>query len=125
MRPRAMAIEVGMNRRSFLSRSLHSGAALAILSRARKVLARANRAAAGLTNVFQGLSSSPTRALEEQNLAHTTAKLDALIAQGPFQANWASLHTHRDPAWFHDAKFGIYTHWGPVTVGCSNAPGDA
>jgi len=107
-----------MNRRTFLNRNLYLGVAWALL-------ARAARAAADATNVFQGLSPSATRALEEKNLTMTTAKIDALIAQGPFQANWASLHTHRDPAWFHDAKFGIYTHWGPVTVGCSYAPGDA
>ena len=39
-----------------------------------------------------------------------------------YQADWASLKTHRDPEWFRDAKLGIYTHWGPVTVGCEDAP---
>jgi alpha-L-fucosidase len=37
--------------------------------------------------------------------------------QGPFQPTWESLKKHHDPQWFRDAKFGIYTHWGPVTVG--------
>ena len=41
---------------------------------------------------------------------------------GPFQPTWASLKTHCDPEWFRDAKFGIYTHWGPVTVGCEDCP---
>ncbi len=43
-------------------------------------------------------------------------------AQGPFKPDWPSLHAHQDPEWFREAKFGIYTHWGPVTVGCEDAP---
>ena len=27
------------------------------------------------------------------------------------------------PSWLMDAKFGIYTHWGPVTVGAEDGPG--
>jgi alpha-L-fucosidase len=42
--------------------------------------------------------------------------------QGPFKPEWQSLKAHQDPEWFRDAKFGIYTHWGPVTVGCEDAP---
>ena len=38
----------------------------------------------------------------------------------PFQATWDSLQAHQNPEWFRDAKFGIYTHWGPVTVGSEN-----
>jgi alpha-L-fucosidase len=40
----------------------------------------------------------------------------------PYQPAWGSLKAHRDPEWFRDAKFGIYTHWGPVTVGCEDCP---
>ncbi len=47
---------------------------------------------------------------------------DAGAASGPFNPDWASLKAHKDPEWFRDAKFGIYTHWGPVTVGCEDAP---
>ncbi len=43
-------------------------------------------------------------------------------AEGPFKPDWQSLRAHKDPEWFRDAKFGIYTHWGPVTVGCEDAP---
>ena len=33
-----------------------------------------------------------------------------------FQENWKSLSTVDEaPDWFRDAKFGIYTHWGPVS----------
>lgn len=42
--------------------------------------------------------------------------------KGPYTATWESLKQHRDPAWFLDAKFGIYTHWGPITVATEDAP---
>ena len=38
------------------------------------------------------------------------------IASGPFQANWESLRTFECPDWFRDAKFGIWSHWGPQSV---------
>ena len=31
----------------------------------------------------------------------------------PFAPTWNSLKRHRNPQWLSDAKFGIYTHWGP------------
>lgn len=33
-----------------------------------------------------------------------------------FEPNWRSLREHRTPQWLKDAKFGIYTHWGPYSV---------
>ena len=44
------------------------------------------------------------------------------IAQ-PYKPTWGSLSKHEVPEWFRDAKFGIYTHWGPVTVGAEDGPG--
>lgn len=43
-------------------------------------------------------------------------------ATGRYLPEWESLKSHHNPEWFRDAKFGIYTHWGPVTVGCEDAP---
>jgi len=37
-------------------------------------------------------------------------------ASGPFQANWESLDSRPVPAWFNDAKFGIFIHWGVYSV---------
>jgi len=34
----------------------------------------------------------------------------------PFAANWDSLAAYRTPAWFQDAKFGIFIHWGVYSV---------
>jgi alpha-L-fucosidase len=35
------------------------------------------------------------------------------VAKGRFQPTWESLKQYRTPAWFGDAKFGIWAHWGP------------
>ena len=35
-----------------------------------------------------------------------------------FDATWESLKRYKSaPEWFRDAKFGVYAHWGPVTLG--------
>ena len=33
-----------------------------------------------------------------------------------YQANWESLDRRSTPAWFSDAKFGIFIHWGVYSV---------
>ncbi|MCF6405996.1 alpha-L-fucosidase [Chitinophaga filiformis] len=35
------------------------------------------------------------------------------IQKGPFQPSWESLKQYQVPAWYQDAKFGIWAHWGP------------
>jgi alpha-L-fucosidase len=35
------------------------------------------------------------------------------LTPGPFQAKRSSLDAYRVPEWFADAKFGIWSHWGP------------
>jgi alpha-L-fucosidase len=35
------------------------------------------------------------------------------ITSGPFTATRSSLDAYRIPEWFRDAKFGIWSHWGP------------
>ncbi|QNQ07613.1 alpha-L-fucosidase [Sphingomonas alpina] len=40
-----------------------------------------------------------------------------VVATGPVQPTWPSLVEHyRYPDWFRDAKFGIWSHWGPQSV---------
>ena len=46
-------------------------------------------------------------AAEDQNLS---------IAEGPFGPAWESLRQFECPDWFRDAKFGIWSHWGPQSV---------
>lgn len=43
-------------------------------------------------------------------------QINDVIAQGPYQDNWDSLAKHQTPAWFRDAKFGIFIHWGVYSV---------
>ena len=52
-----------------------------------------------------------------------SAELPPLPAPGPgpFQPTWDSLSTMTVPAWFRDAKFGIWAHWGPQ---CQPEQGD-
>ncbi len=45
-----------------------------------------------------------------------------LKADDPYEPTWESIEKHQIPEWFLDAKFGIYTHWGPVTVGAEDGP---
>ena len=42
--------------------------------------------------------------------------IDQVIAQGPFEATWESLLKYEVPAWYEDAKFGIFIHWGLYCV---------
>ena len=38
------------------------------------------------------------------------------IATGPFEPTEGSLGKYAVPEWFRDAKFGIWSHWGPQAV---------
>jgi len=35
------------------------------------------------------------------------------MAKGKFEPTWESLEQYQAPAWYRDAKFGIWAHWGP------------
>ena len=39
-----------------------------------------------------------------------------VIGTGPFDQTWASLKGYTTPAWYQDAKFGIFIHWGVYSV---------
>jgi alpha-L-fucosidase len=45
-----------------------------------------------------------------------TAEPGFEIATGPFTPAWESLRQFHCPAWFRDAKLGIWSHWGPQSV---------
>ncbi len=42
--------------------------------------------------------------------------INVLLAQKKYEANWASIDSRPVPAWFEDAKFGIFIHWGLFSV---------
>jgi len=56
----------------------------------------------------------------DQKIEAAMQKVDARIEQGPFAANWDSLQNYKIPAWYEDAKFGIFLHWGLYSVAAFN-----
>ena len=51
------------------------------------------------------------------SLLTLNAQTDKLpIADGKFKGTDESLKQYQYPAWFQDAKFGIWAHWGPQAV---------
>jgi alpha-L-fucosidase len=52
----------------------------------------------------------------DSNRAALLKDVDSINAQGPFRADWESLHKYEVPEWYQDAKFGIFIHWGVYSV---------
>ena len=73
----------------------------------REVLFAPLMAAVGLPAVARARESGRTSGAAD-------VALDAI--SGPFNSSVASLETYRTPDWFRDAKFGIWSHWGPQAV---------
>ena len=46
----------------------------------------------------------------------TVAILLATVASGQYKPTWDSLDTRPLPAWYDEAKFGIFIHWGVFSV---------
>ncbi len=44
------------------------------------------------------------------------AAVELPIAPGPFKGTRESLREWQVPAWYRDAKFGIWAHWGPQSA---------
>ncbi|MDD6789459.1 MAG: alpha-L-fucosidase, partial [Lachnospira sp.] len=44
------------------------------------------------------------------------AEINRCIDEGPYSDTWESLARHETPAWFRDAKFGIFIHFGVFSV---------
>lgn len=42
--------------------------------------------------------------------------IEEVIARGPYQDTWESLSAYEVPAWYRNAKFGIFIHWGIYSV---------
>ena len=42
--------------------------------------------------------------------------VDKLDHEGPYRPDWESLQKYEVPAWYEDAKFGIFIHWGAYSV---------
>lgn len=50
------------------------------------------------------------------NVTEYLAKIDRVNEQGTYKADWSSLSAHQTPAWFRQAKLGIFVHWGVFCV---------
>jgi alpha-L-fucosidase len=50
------------------------------------------------------------------SVAEAKREIDRVVAAGPFAANWDALRAYHVPAWYQDAKFGIFIHWGVYAV---------
>jgi alpha-L-fucosidase len=44
------------------------------------------------------------------------SRVESHMDDGPFRADWVSLEHYRSPAWYDNAKFGIFIHWGVYSV---------
>ncbi|MBR3553426.1 MAG: alpha-L-fucosidase [Clostridia bacterium] len=44
------------------------------------------------------------------------ANIDAVIENGRYKDNWASLSAHKTPGWYAQGKLGIFIHWGIYSV---------
>src|SRR4051794_10087074 len=76
----------------------------------RRTLLGTSLAAIGVEAAAQG---NPLHADESR---HPAAATQLSITRGPFQPTAESLKSYQTPAWFRDAKFGIWAHWGPQAV---------
>jgi len=52
----------------------------------------------------------------KQRVEAALAAADKTVAKGPFTATWNSLSAYNVPAWYLNAKFGIFIHWGAYSV---------
>ncbi len=48
--------------------------------------------------------------------------LPVAAGDGPYEPSWGSLARWQPPEWLKDAKFGIYTHWGPISFANQHSP---
>ncbi|WP_114791126.1 alpha-L-fucosidase [Niabella yanshanensis] len=73
-------------------------------------------------DLIKGLAmASPALLLADPVKAGSLLNFNEKIAKGPFQPGWDSLSAYKVPAWFQNAKFGIWAHWGPQ---CEPESGD-
>lgn len=72
--------------------------------------------------VAEGTTGTATLVLSGQGLANTTFSFNATFGIPAYESTFASVYAHEAPPWFHDAKYGIFIHWGVYAVpGWGNA----
>jgi alpha-L-fucosidase len=63
-----------------------------------------------------GVRQPLVSALSDEEIARRLAAIDEVADRGPFRPDWDSLTNFQAPAWYRDAKFGIFIHWGAYSV---------
>lgn len=63
-----------------------------------------------------GTEAKPAEIQYDDALDLRLAEIRSVANAGPFKANWESLAGYQIPAWYQDAKFGIFIHWGAYSV---------
>jgi len=66
---------------------------------------------AGIENAWQKAESKYDDARQE-----ILKDVERQANEGPFHPYWESLQNYHTPAWYEDAKFGIFIHWGLYSV---------
>lgn len=70
-----------------------------------------------MSNTFTRRSFLSTAAAAPVALSGCGGREDQSTAgAAKFEPNWESLRTHVVPDWYHDAKLGIFVHWGLYSV---------
>jgi alpha-L-fucosidase len=81
----------------------------------------ATAAAPATTTAAASAASTPPAPASVSVRVSPCASVSVRVSRGPdsparYSPTWASLDTRPAPAWFQDAKFGIFIHWGPYSV---------
>jgi len=71
-------------------------------------------------NDHQPVGSSASDRIEISDNTQAMRQVDAVVAQGPYSADWDSLVAYTPPRWYQDAKFGVFLHWGVYSVPAFN-----
>ena len=61
--------------------------------------------------LFAASSLQSSRLFAQASMS--SARVDLPLTRGPFAGTRQSLQRYQIPAWFGEAKFGIWSHWGP------------
>jgi alpha-L-fucosidase len=70
--------------------------------------------------VIKGLASAGMTSLclaKSSNASLLNSIPGSPVLAGSFQPTWQSLMQYATPKWFRDAKFGMWAHWGPQSMG--------
>ena len=81
-------------------------------------LVRAQSTAPTSAKSAEELAQSWKDASSKYNARRTAIlnEVDRVDHEGPFRPDWATLSRWEVPAWYKDAKFGIFIHWGVYAV---------